>query len=364
MSASEPGPESTSDAVPDAIADARPDAALLMRAMHPDVRFGRDILARDLDLPGRGVLLTQPGPAESLPAAARDRFDRVVMVESLAAERLEALAADLAGFDWVAGVGGGMTMDAAKFSAWRLGLPLVLAPSIISVDASVTNTIAVRRGERIVYEGFVVAERIVADLALIAGAPARLNRAGVGDLLSIHTGLWDWGVGARAGRVGYDEGIAARSRAVLEHLLLAADAVAAVSDEALELILRGYVEVNELCLLAGHSGPEEGSEHYLAYHVEALTGRSFVHGEIIGLGTVLMARLQGNDPGRVIAFLDRCGVAWRPADLGLDRAVLEEALAGLPAFVRRAGLAWSVADEADLGPAAVSGLLDGLDPAG
>lgn len=340
-----------------------PDPALLERAMHPDLRIGRGILGRDLSFPGRGALLTQPGPAEVLAPGLRAAFATTVMVESLAADRLEALAGSLAGLDWIAGVGGGMTMDAAKYAAWRLGVPLVLAPSIASVDASVTNTIAVRRGERVVYEGFVVAERIVADLELIAAAPPRLNRAGVGDLLSIHTGLRDWAIGARAGKIGFDEGIAGRSWAVLEGLWAAADEVAVVSDAALELILRGYAEVNQLCLLAGHSGPEEGSEHYVAYHVEALTGRSFVHGELIGLGAVLMARLQDNEPERVVAFLDRCGVAWRPDDLEISRPVLEAALAGLPTFVRRAGLAWSIADEADLSPGAVGELLGWLDGA-
>ena len=60
--------------------------------------------------------------------------------------------------------------------------------------------------------------------------------------------------------------------------------------------------MNALCLRVGHSGPEEGSEHYFAYAAEALTGRSFVHGEIVGLGVVLMSGLQGRDAARVATF--------------------------------------------------------------
>ena len=83
------------------------------------------------------------------------------------------------------------------------------------MDAPVTNTVAVRRAGTVVYEGFVVAESIVADLALIARAPARLNRAGVGDLLSIHTGRFDWALGARAGTVAFDAAIDAAAAAAL-----------------------------------------------------------------------------------------------------------------------------------------------------
>lgn len=336
------------------------DPDLLARAMRPDLRIGRGILERELDLPGRVALLSQPGPFEALPAAVVARFERVAMVESLAAGDLERLAASLRGIEAVVGVGGGMTVDAAKFVASSLAVPLVLAPSIVSVDAAVTNTIAVRRGDRVVYEGFVVADRIVADLDLIAAAPARLNRAGVGDLLSIHTGLSDWRRSAAQGGLAWDDAVADAAAAVLERLLGMADAIAAVTDAALEAILRGYAEVNALCLRVGHSGPEEGSEHYFAYLVEALTRRSFVHGELVGLGTVLMARLQDNEPERVAAFLDACGVGWRPAGQQLDKAVLREALMGLPAFVRRASLPVSVIDEGRLDDRTVDRLLDGL----
>lgn len=337
--------------------DVAPD--LLERAMHPRLLVGRGVLAQATAfLEGRVLLLTQPGPLAALDPAIRARPDHVAMVDSLAARDLEALIASLPEADHVVGIGGGMTLDAAKYVAWRRDLPLLLAPSVVSVDASVTNTIAVRRDGTVVYEGFVVADAIVADLDLIAAAPARLNRAGVGDLLSIHTGLFDWRLGAAAGRIALDEAIAARAAAVLERLYGLADEVAAVSDVALEAILRGFVEVNELCLRAGHSGPEEGSEHYFGYRLEAVTGRSFVHGELIGLGTALMAALQGNDPARVVAFLDACRVEWRPAAQGLDRAVLREALAGLPAFVRSAGLPYSIVDEAALTLEVADHLLD------
>ncbi len=71
-----------------------------------------------------------------------------------------------------------------------------------------------------------------------------------------------------------------------------------------------------------------------------------------------MSTLQGNDPARVVRILDTCGVAWRPADQELDRAVLVTAIAGLPAFVRAHRLPWSVADEADFSRAAAARLLD------
>jgi glycerol-1-phosphate dehydrogenase [NAD(P)+] len=339
------------------------DEWLLERAKHPDLRVGQGILTQAIDdLEGSYLLVSQPGPLANVAGQLVARARGSLMASSLDEEVLERLAAGLGAADYIVGIGGGVVMDTAKYLAWRAGRRLVLAPSIVSVDASVTNTVAIRRNGSVEYDGFVVAEAIIADLQLIASAPARLNRAGVGDLLSIQTGRFDWALGAQAGSVAFDPAVDAAAATVLEQLYQRADEVAAVTHAALEHIIRAYAQVNSLLLTVGHSGPEEGSEHYFGYATEAFTGRSFVHGELIGLGTVLMAGLQQNEQARAAAFLDRCGVEWRPEQLGLDRPTLEAVILDLPRFVRAAGLPHSVIDEASIDAGRVAGLLDALPP--
>lgn len=322
----------------------------LERALDPPIRVGDGLLGATLrSIEEPWALVTQPEPLALLPPSLVGAVAAVHVVDSLAEVDLEGLAGSLpAEVRTVVGFGGGMAADAAKWAAWRRGTRLVLAPSIVSVDAVVTNTVAVRRRGGIAYEGFVVADEIVLDPSLVRTAPARLNRAGIGDLLSIHTGLFDWRLGARAGKLAFDPDVAVAVGAVLDRVERLAREIRAVSDAGLEAVLRAYAEVNALCLRVGHSGPEEGSEHYFGYRLEALTGRSFVHGELIGLGTVLMATLQENSPERAVGILDGCGVAWRPGDQDLADDLLVEALSGLPAFVREQGLPHSIVDEAPL----------------
>ena len=339
-----------------------PSAALMAAAMAVRVEVGRGIVPATLAALERPwLLVTQAGPLAALPVGLAGRAAAILEVDSLARTDLEALVERVSpGVSTVVGLGGGMALDAAKWVAWRRRLTLVLAPSIVSVDASVTNTVAVRDGGSIVYEGFVVADRILVDTDIVERAPARLNRAGVGDLLSIHTGLLDWRLGAAAGRIAFDDSIASASAAVLDRTEALAPEIATVSEAGIGGLVTMYAEVNALCLRAGHSGPEEGSEHYLGYRLEEVTGRSFVHGELVGLGTVLMATLQGNDPARPVRILDACGVEWRPEQQQLAREQIVEALVGLPAFVRTHALPWSIADEADLSRGAAERLLDAV----
>jgi len=332
---------------------------VLRRASDPVLRSGRGLLPAALAALGPGwALVTQSEPRALLDDALLNRAQAVRDVSSLAAADLDSLVDGLPeGITTVVGFGGGMALDAAKWVAWRRATHLILAPSILSVDAVVTNTVAVRRGGGIAYEGFVVADDIILDQALIRQAPARLNRAGVGDLLSIHTGLDDWRRGAGAGRIAIDDAVAAAAGTVLDRIEALAPEIGRVSDGGLEGVLRAYAEVNALLLRVGHAGPEEGSEHYFGYRLEQLTGRSFVHGELIALGTMLMSTLQRNDPARPRRILEACRVDWSLGALGVEPAAIREALVGLPTFVREQRLAYSVIDEADLGPRACDALM-------
>jgi glycerol-1-phosphate dehydrogenase [NAD(P)+] len=332
---------------------------VLAAAMAPRLLVGRGLLAGEIArLGGRYGLLTHPDAAAILPVAIREGALARVDVASLAGEDLAALEASLPEAPLVVGFGGGMVMDAAKYVAWRRGCRLLLAPGIVSVDASVTNTIAVRESGGVAYRGFVVADAIVVDVDLVERAPARLNRAGIGDLASIHTALVDWRLGAAVGRATFDDEVAAASAHVLARVEALAGDVFDVTERGLEAVIRGYVEVNALCLRAGHSQPEEGSEHYVGYRLEQLTGRSFVHGELIGLGGVLMATLQRNDPRRLVRLLDACGVGWRPDAQDISIETIVEALVGLPAFVRDHDYPYSIVDEAELSEPAAQAVVD------
>ncbi|MBC7262087.1 MAG: iron-containing alcohol dehydrogenase, partial [Chloroflexi bacterium] len=177
---------------------------------------------------------------------------------------------------------------------------------------------------------------------LIRQGPVRLNRAGAGDIICAHTALWDWALARDQRDEAYDEPIAMQMRQWLQRLEETATEIRKVTDKGIRFVVEAFAEINKLCRRFGSSRPQEASEHIFAYNVEYITRRHFIHGELVALGTLVMAALQENDPDWVERQLERIGVLYQPADLGLLRQEFEEALRTLPAYARATNRRFSV----------------------
>lgn len=254
----------------------------------------------------------------------------------------------------VVGFGGGTALDTAKYVAWRLELPLVQIPTITSVDAGFTDAIGVRDQGRVRYIATIVPELVVLDFPLIRSAPRRLNRAGVGDILSCHTGLFDWKLATDRG-LGHPwhPGLAGLGATLLDELDAAADEIGAVSDDGVRFIADAYRRIGAACAWAGHSRFEEGSEHFWAYAFEHATGAHPVHGEIISFAVAALAHVQDNDAERAFSIIERAKVRAHPIDLGIDSQVFRSCLLGMRDYARAEDLDIGVADLVDITPAHV-----------
>ncbi|HSL58640.1 MAG TPA: iron-containing alcohol dehydrogenase [Acidimicrobiales bacterium] len=302
---------------------------------------------------GRFTVVVNDPPWSSLAPSVPEPA-RVVVAGSMELRHLEALAAQPDDAEVVVGVGGGTALDTAKYLAWTLGRPLVQLPTITSVDAGFTEAIGVRDDGRVRYVGEVRPELVAVDIDLIRAAPAHLNRAGIGDVLSCHTGLFDWRLAANAGHPPpWDESLAALGRTLLRELDEAVADVRVVNAEGVRFLVSAYRRIGAAGAAAGHSRFEEGSEHHWAYALEAATGARHVHGEIIALATTALSLVQGNDHGWVRSVVDRSGVRAHPDDLGVTESDFRRALGGLRDYVRAEGLDMGVADLRPIGRAVV-----------
>lgn len=259
-------------------------------------------------------------------------------------EHFDALAADARG-EVIYAVGGGLAADAAKYVSVKTGLPFVCVPTAMTVDAFFTWASGVRGDGCVKYLVTKPPDEVIADLEVLAAAPDHLRAAGICDVLSIATGCADWeyahAKGLNPPAAPYDAPVAAIARGILGAALEAAEAAGRGDHQGLQRLIDCLMLEVQLCNQIGHSRPEEGSEHYFAYAVENVMGKGLPHGDLVGPGIVIAARLQGIDAVALESALRKCLV---PLDK-ISEQVSRDTLRILPDYCRKHALAHGIAHD-------------------
>jgi len=240
-------------------------------------------------------------------------------------------------------VGGGLTADAAKYIAIKLDLPLVVLPTALSVDAFLTPASGIRSNGCVYYIDTRVPDTLVLDLDIIAKAPASIRAAGITDVMSIATGCWDWKFAHEKGKnppgMEFIPWVFENAQSILHGVLDCAEAAGRGDKDGLKHLYNCLAMEVQLCNQVGHARPEEGSEHYFAYAVENRMGHGLPHGDLVGPGILLMAKLQGQATDPLETALRTCHI---PMD-GIPKDVIDDTLNELPAYCIKHNLAFGIA---------------------
>ena len=252
------------------------------------------------------------------------------------------LAAMTSQDDMLLAVGSGTLNDVTKYVSARTGSPYVIAATAPSMDGY-ASTVAPT-----ILDGFkttlpaVYPAAIVADVDILKDAPMPMLTAGFGDIIGKFTSLADWRLSHQLNGEYYCPEVAGVIEAAVETCAANAQALAQREPQAIQAVTEALILSGLAMGMVGVSRPASGAEHQMAHYWEMDALRRGeehpLHGNAVGVGTVLAASLyemaaeylpQGfaaPDKGQILACLQAAGSCADPKELGIRRELCLESL--------------------------------------
>src|SRR3989344_936381 len=261
-----------------------------------------------------------------------EKFE-VQMIKPGSAEKnyIENLAKTVSHYDFSIAIGGGRTIDVAKYSSFLAGKPWIAFPTILSHDGVVSSRASIENNEMKISMQASGPTAIIADLETIKGAPYRFMASGCGDLISNISAVNDWRIASRAKKEKYSTLIAElyllSAKACIEHV----KEIRSKSYGGIEALLWGLVCSGFAMNLHGSSRPCSGSEHNFSHALEKLFHEKglqpAMHGEQVALGTIISLYLQKEDWEQARRIMKKFGLPVTAKQLGISGEAAVKALA-------------------------------------
>lgn len=305
-----------------------------------NVRVGADViddagtLAQELDFQDPAVVVTGPRTRTVAGDRVADILEdagytvHTILAEGSTHKQIENTLneAEATQGRFVYGVGGGRVIDAAKLAAKRIGGPLVSVPTSAAHDGITSPRASVRSKKGAASREGVTPMAIVADTSIITQAPYRLLAAGCADAISNLSAVRDWRLAHRL----RGEPMSSFSKALAETsaglIIDHAPQIRPGIEESAWIVVKALIVSGVSMSVAGSSRPASGAEHMFSHAMDKIAPGQALHGEQVGLGTIMMMHLH-NGPWEMIRdALDDIGAPTTAQEAALDRDDVLEAL--------------------------------------
>ena len=226
--------------------------------------------------------------------------------------------------DLIIGIGGGRSVDIAKMIGFNLALPFVSVPTSASHDGIASPFVSIK-GDKPHSLVTTAPLGVFVDVDIMKRAPKKLLASGCGDLIAKITAVRDWQLsrdktGEYYGR--YSANLASMSAKILM------ESSERFSKKGLDVreIVEALISAGVASCIAGSSRPCSGAEHLFSHAVDKLEPGVGLHGEKCGIGTIMMAKLQGQDWKKIVNTLKNVGAPTTAKEIGLKSTTLVKAL--------------------------------------
>jgi glycerol-1-phosphate dehydrogenase [NAD(P)+] len=281
---------------------------------------------------GHVAVVVGPGLGEEIADRLELANAEVWHTEAGGVEEATALARKLReGFyDALVGIGGGRTIDLAKYAASLSGLPMVAVATSLAHDGLASPVASLEDHGRKGSYGVQMPIAVMVDLDYVRRSAPALRRGGVGDVISNLSAIADWRLAERVRGETVDGVAVTFARTAATSIVHRDDGI---DDDAFLIALAEALVLSGLAMAtAGSSRPCSGGDHEILHAIDHLFPGTAGHGELAGAASLFTAWLR--EETGLSAGLDAClrrhDLPRVPADLGLSDEQFAQAVVHAP----------------------------------
>ena len=234
----------------------------------------------------------------NLPSVKRIKADQEIVLEAQGLHSEKGMIEDMMTKlerkpDYIVVVGAGTLMDFGRYSAYKLDIPFVAIPTLVSSDGFTANICSIVIDGQKKSIPMVAPDAVICDLDIVKGAPMWLNISGVQDILSKHCSIADWKIANLVSGEYFCQMVCDMAQDALDVMVKCADDLRDGKPADFEAMAYAQMMSGLTMQILNHSRAASGAEHLIAHLVEmkpkGFENANGIHGRCVGVGTVLCA---------------------------------------------------------------------------
>ncbi|NON61787.1 iron-containing alcohol dehydrogenase, partial [Acidianus sp. RZ1] len=221
---------------------------------------------------------------------------------------------------------GGKSIDVAKLTAFDLNLNFISVPTSPSHDGITSPFASIKGLGKPVSLKAKEPNIIIADIDILSSAPRRLINAGIGDTIGKIIAVRDWRLAAKLRGEYYGDTTASLALLSAKHAIICSRIINKDLKYGIRLLMEALISSGVAMGMAGSTRPASGSEHLFAHAIEMLYPEGPMHGELVGIGAIVMAYIHGIDWKEIRKALKRIGAPVSVKEIGVPDEIAIKAL--------------------------------------
>ncbi len=217
----------------------------------------------------------------------------------------------------IVGLGGGRVIDVAKMVAFKTNRNFVSVPTTASHDGIASQFVSIRGGDRAYSYSTRPPTAVIVDMDVILTAPKRLIASGVGDAIAKITAVQDWRLARDKVGEYYGEYAANLSLLGARLVIKNAEGIGNGDENSIRTLVEALISDGVAAGIAGSSRPCSGSEHLFSHALDLYGESRALHGEQVGVGTIIMSYLHNLDYLEIHDTLKKVGAPTNSKEMGV-----------------------------------------------